>query len=294
MTNADELEWTGERMVPSIRAVGAIEHLHRYALACEFSKDKVVLDIASGEGYGCNLLARHAREVIGVDISEEVIRHASSKYRRNNLIFKTGDCTSIPLESSCVDLVVSFETLEHIGNQGLFLKEIKRVLKRHGLLIMSTPEKAQFGEPGKETTQFHVKELCFTEFQRLLQRRFATCVFLLQRTVYGTLLVPHNSGIDGYSEYKGSFDGIETGHELDKAVFNIGIASDGAIPNMNLSFFDAAECRERELSDLRAAYARTINNYRNSNTYRIGRLITWPLRKIRAAAACCSRKATDS
>ena len=47
-----ELPWTGERMVTSVFNYGAIDHLHRYAVAVQLAKNKDVLDIASGEGYG--------------------------------------------------------------------------------------------------------------------------------------------------------------------------------------------------------------------------------------------------
>jgi len=61
--------WTGERLETHILNVITIEHLHRYALALPHSTGKIVLDIACGDGYGSNLLARNAVSVIGVDIA---------------------------------------------------------------------------------------------------------------------------------------------------------------------------------------------------------------------------------
>ncbi len=55
MTNHDPLPWTGERFLPTLDGNIAFEHLHRYALACLLARDKTVLDIASGEGYGSRL-----------------------------------------------------------------------------------------------------------------------------------------------------------------------------------------------------------------------------------------------
>src|SRR5438034_11094846 len=66
------LEWTGERYVPWMEGAEiGYEHLHRYAFATQFVRNKRVLDLASGEGYGSNLLAKTAKQVVGVDIDEQ-------------------------------------------------------------------------------------------------------------------------------------------------------------------------------------------------------------------------------
>src|SRR5437588_11948589 len=111
---ADEIPWTGERLVPSCRGQVLYEHLHRYALAIALAKDKRVLDIACGEGYGSDLLAAVSRNVIGVDIDADVIRHAKQAYPKNNLRFLEGSCLEIPVDDRSIDLVVSFATIEHI------------------------------------------------------------------------------------------------------------------------------------------------------------------------------------
>ena len=71
-----ELEWTGERYVPQVPGNIRLEHLHRYLIAREFSHNRRVLDIACGEGYGSDLLATVASEVVGVDIAKDAIAHA--------------------------------------------------------------------------------------------------------------------------------------------------------------------------------------------------------------------------
>ena len=74
-----------ERITTDIFNKNTLEHLHRYAIAQEYVKDKRVLDIASGEGYGSNLLAESANSVIGVDIDEQTVQQAARKYKRINL-----------------------------------------------------------------------------------------------------------------------------------------------------------------------------------------------------------------
>jgi SAM-dependent methyltransferase len=105
----ERLPWTGERYVPEVEGELELEHLHRYAIARDLAYGKEVLDIACGEGYGSELLASVARNVTGIDISEETIAHASRKYVRSNLSFAVGSCASIPMPDASVDLVVSFD-----------------------------------------------------------------------------------------------------------------------------------------------------------------------------------------
>src|SRR5436305_15018539 len=108
MQNSQGLPWTGERVVPTCGSQLLYEHLHRYAVAATLAPGKRILDIASGEGYGSNLLAATATQVIGIDIAPEVIRHARQAYPKENLTFLEGSCLDIPLENHTIDLVVSF------------------------------------------------------------------------------------------------------------------------------------------------------------------------------------------
>src|SRR4030095_10516446 len=129
-----KMEYTGERFIPLDRLMNdetAFEHLHRYHAVSELVKDKVVLDIASGEGFGSAILAKSAHKVIGIDIDPEVVKYAGEKYEEiKNLEFITGPAENIPLSNNSIDVVVSYETIEHLdqASQDIFLLEIKRVL----------------------------------------------------------------------------------------------------------------------------------------------------------------------
>ena len=237
----DNLEWTGERLVTDVDGVlGVAEHLHRYALACEFVKEKVVLDIASGEGYGSNILSKVAEQVTGVDISEDAVKHANQKYASNskNLIYKLGSASKIPLEDASVDIVTSFETLEHTTEHDEFLKEIKRVLVTGGLLVMSTPDTVLY-HPHDPHNPYHVKELTTKEFKTLISTYFKNSVFLNQCSVIGTLVKPIEGNINGFNSFTGKYEKVYEGFGEDafygKPLFNIAVASDAAIENELLS-----------------------------------------------------------
>ena len=138
------MEFTGERFLPTVSGEIELEHMHRYLQAKELAVNKSVLDIACGEGYGSALLATVANNVIGVDISEQAIKHASAQYKASNLKYIHGSCSLIPLPDACIDLVVSFETIEHHVEHESMMLEIRRVLKPDGVLIISSPDRRHY------------------------------------------------------------------------------------------------------------------------------------------------------
>ena len=177
------LEWTGERYLPWLEdaAIG-YEHLHRYAYASQFVEGKRVLDLACGEGYGSYLLARSAKFVLGVDIDEVTITHASSKYINDVLDFRVGSITDIPLEGEDLfDVIVCFEAIEHVEDHEHLLKEVKRLLSPGGLFVVSTPNKWAYSDQAQYKNPFHLHELYFREFKDLLGRYFKDVQFLGQR-----------------------------------------------------------------------------------------------------------------
>ncbi len=127
----------------------------------------------------------------GVDISEDSIRHAQRKYAcQNNLRFLTGTCQEIPCPDDSFDVVVSFETIEHIEDQEQFLREVKRVLKKDGVLVMSSPNIAVYNSSAKEKNPFHKHELGVAELQSLLRRHFSHIRLYGQRLTLGSHIWP--------------------------------------------------------------------------------------------------------
>src|SRR4051794_25160393 len=132
------LDNTGERMVPEASNGGTFwEHIERYRFSLPYVRGKRVLDIACGEGYGsAALLKGGAKAVTGVDVAEEACAHAREKYGVNAIV---GSAEAIPLPDASVDVVVSFETIEHVPNMNAFMAECHRVLVPGGRIIISTP-----------------------------------------------------------------------------------------------------------------------------------------------------------
>lgn len=183
------MEFTGERYCPQIAGEIALEHYLRYAVAVSLAGGRDVLDCASGEGYGSALLARVARSVIGVDVSAEALDHARATYARDNLSFREGSAAALPLPDASADLIVSFETIEHHDQQAEMLAEFRRVLRPDGLLLLSSPDKAQL-EDVYGPNPFHVRELYRQELRDLLAVEFRHCEFYDQKTLFASVISP--------------------------------------------------------------------------------------------------------
>jgi len=173
------MKFTGERMIPDENRHDAIyaEHLNRYFFASHFVKNRTVLDIASGSGYGSELLQKAgARRVYGVDIAEEAIEFGKELYK--DVEFRKGSVEDIPLQDGEVDVIVSFETLEHVDGrvQSVFMTEVERVLREDGTLIISTPNTLVYPKGNR----FHVKELDIDEFESLMRGSFEYVHMLYQ------------------------------------------------------------------------------------------------------------------
>src|SRR5579875_3420431 len=111
---------TGERYIPGVLGPIQVEHFHRYLFAMRFVQELDVIDVASGEGYGSALLAQSARSVIGVDCDAGIVEHANRQYGSRSLSFISGDAVRLPCSSASADVVVSFETIEHLEDHDAF------------------------------------------------------------------------------------------------------------------------------------------------------------------------------
>ncbi|HVU16368.1 MAG TPA: methyltransferase domain-containing protein [Candidatus Didemnitutus sp.] len=255
--SAGELPWTGERLVPSARGDFVAEHLHRYALASDLASGCDVLDIACGEGYGAAFLAATARSVVGVDNDPDTISHAERKYPVANLKFLTGRAEKIPLPDRSVDLVVSFETLEHLDDHEAMMREIRRVLRPKGRLLISTPDTLPYQEVSGRTNPFHVHELDRAGFESLLARHFKHTAIGLQKSISGSWFVPFKANAASAAEYSGGFRRVERTSPAQGAPYVIALASDGPLAALPASFYNAAQ-------EIAAHYDTLVSEHRDS------------------------------
>ncbi len=228
---ANSLDFTGERYLPEVGGNIELEHLHRYLLAKQAVVGKTVLDIASGEGYGSAMLAESARRVTGVDISQEAVSHAQTKYRAENLEFRLGSCSVIPLGDASVDVVVSFETIEHHDEHEAMMREIKRVLRPDGVMIISSPDKLEYSDKPGYRNPYHIHELYRDEFRKLLDLYFKNHSIYGQRVVYGSAIFLEN-GISTVESYELSSNALSTIAGVPYPVYLIAVASDAELPSL--------------------------------------------------------------
>lgn len=138
------MEFTGEQVVlgQTPHRVEA-EHLVRYNYVKMLAKEKVVLDVACGSGYGSALIASGAKEVYGVDISPQSIAHAEKNFSLPNLHYVLGSAAALTFEDKFFDIVTSFETIEHLNadDTNKYLAGIHRTLKNDGTFYVSTPNR---------------------------------------------------------------------------------------------------------------------------------------------------------
>ena len=184
------LPFTGERFTPECVREIAYEHWHRYAFASTFANGRRVLDAASGEGFGSALLARTAGSVLGVDIDITAIEHARARYgAAANLHFEQADVTVLDhLADASFDLIVSFETLEHVQAQERLLDGFARLLAPGGLLLLSTPDKRNYSDATGVANEHHVRELYREQFEALLAPRFAQRELYAQKLLFQSAL----------------------------------------------------------------------------------------------------------
>lgn len=203
------LAWTGERMVPN-QADPATElfHWQRYLYFRPWYFEKRVIDAASGEGYGTAYAATFASEATGFDIGADAVAHARKKY----------DYAKFSLKDVCeadysdADLVLSFETIEHVPDPNKFLDALKTC---KGQIVISTPNRKTHS-PGnrledKPRNQFHTIEWTPTEFSDLILNHFPTrqVRFLSQECRWPGLI---REGLD------------------DNAMYTIAVIGDGELP----------------------------------------------------------------
>ncbi len=167
------LELTGERTLPDVPAENYWfrRHLAVYEWVAGRCGGLEVIDMACGEGYGVNVLARRARRVTGVDANPAAHEHARLKYTRPGVRFERALVESF---SAPCDAVVFLQTIEHVQDPAALLAHLREMLRPGGSAYVSTPNLLTLAPPGAEKSDnpWHIREYRAHEFQRLCESAF--------------------------------------------------------------------------------------------------------------------------
>lgn len=143
----------------------------RYKFCERYVKHQTVVDCACSSGFGSNILLSYgAKEVFGFDIEEESLNWAKKYYNKPSLSFKHYEEIK-NFKNESINVVVSLETIEHVDNPDQFLVEIKKILKKDGILIISTPCN-QTDNRLSPSNLFHLREYNWEEFDKLISKYF--------------------------------------------------------------------------------------------------------------------------
>jgi SAM-dependent methyltransferase len=167
------LELTGERTLPDVPEENYWfrRHLAVYEWVAARCAGLEVVDMACGEGYGVDVLARRAARVTGVDANPEAHEHARLKYSRPGVRF-VRDLVETYAEPC--DAVVFLQTIEHVQEPAEVLRHFKAMLRPGGAAYVSTPNVLTLAPPGAERSgnPWHVREYRVEEFRELCETVF--------------------------------------------------------------------------------------------------------------------------
>jgi 2-polyprenyl-3-methyl-5-hydroxy-6-metoxy-1,4-benzoquinol methylase len=175
------LQLTGERTLPDVPAENYWyrRHLAVYEWIAERVRGLRVIDMASGEGYGAQVLAAQAASVIGVEANPEAYEHARLRYRLANLRFERALVENFGEPGSC-DAVVFLQTIEHVREPVVVLEHMRGLLAPGGVAYVSTPNVLTLASPGANHSgnPWHLTEYRPEQFRALCEAAFPSVTLL--------------------------------------------------------------------------------------------------------------------
>jgi len=134
-------------------------------------KSLKILDIGCGDGVLAYLISQKIRaDITGIDIDFSAIKFARQQFKNQNIKarFLKSSAYKLPFKKQFFDVVIATEIIEHLGKPEIMLKEIKRVLKPKGKIIITTPIKLSDILEDK----MHIKEFTPKELSQALTKYF--------------------------------------------------------------------------------------------------------------------------
>ncbi|OGH24853.1 MAG: hypothetical protein A2800_01240 [Candidatus Levybacteria bacterium RIFCSPHIGHO2_01_FULL_40_16] len=139
-----------------------------YSFCMKFAKDKDVLEVGSGSGYGTYRLAKVASNILGIDSSELAVNKSKEKYKADNLNFIWSKIEDYRTKQE-FDVVIALQVLEHLEKPELFLRKVAAILKKEGLLLITTPNSQT---QSYNENPYHYKEYSFGELRNFFSKYF--------------------------------------------------------------------------------------------------------------------------
>ncbi len=147
-----------------------VRNMSRYHFAAAQARGRC-LDIGCGRGYGFEYLASKCSSCVGLDVSGDFLAEARAHFPDVSFVQHTAE--ELPFDDAAFDTITSFEVIEHVQDDGSFLREIRRVAGLHATVAISTPNRAvASGGRERPLNKFHVREYSPPEFQGLLESVF--------------------------------------------------------------------------------------------------------------------------
>lgn len=171
------LALTGERTLPDVPEENY--WYQRHLVVYEWIATRVeglhVVDVASGEGYGADMLAERAASVLGIEPNPEAFEHAVARYPR--VQFRRDIAETFVEEC---DAVTFLQTIEHVPDPDAVLERFKAQLRPGGTAYISTPNLLTLAPEGaaKSANPWHVKEYRADEFRALCEAHFSSVEIL--------------------------------------------------------------------------------------------------------------------
>ena len=107
------------------------------------NKTDKILDIGCAYGDYTKLYSEKCDKIYGVDPNDQLLEMARRNYPE--IEFRRGIAEDLSFDSESFDVVILSDVLEHVGDERKTLKEVHRVLKSDGILLLTVPNKGLFG-----------------------------------------------------------------------------------------------------------------------------------------------------